>query len=285
APVATSRPTFIDDLRMRCSDCGCEVQLGDKDVVAHFREYMKGFEEHAEWHAEGGEFLPLSVWATRGFDMDTIKDMSHPWDIRPDRMFTNTHRVPIYSAGTAGKKGKRREGVEERGGKRAKVAGAESDKSESSSDSSSSDSRRHKKKRKSRTDKKSNKEKDSRKAKKEKEREKQTKLLEAAAKKQAAKALKGAESVRDKVQEMRDSLVTIVGNPNFAGTPPNVRTTVEEDNNKVQDIYNDVEAIIRGDNDCTIRHFPDVKAIKSYLAGVKRKLETVRTLIRQAGTF
>eukprot|EP00959_Pyramimonas_sp_CCMP1952_P038014 795580-Pyramimonas_sp.AAC.1 len=67
--------------------------------------------------------------------------------------------------------------------------------------------------------------------------------------------------------------------------PPNVRTTVEEDNNKVQDIYNDVEAIIRGDNDCTIRHFPDVKAIKSYLAGVKRKLETVRTLIRQAGTF
>ena len=28
-----------------------------KDVVAQFHEYMKGFEEHTKWYAEGGELL------------------------------------------------------------------------------------------------------------------------------------------------------------------------------------------------------------------------------------
>ena len=149
-----------------------------KDVVARFHEFMKGFEEHHKWYAEGGEFLPLSAWKVKGFDTDRIEGLSHEWDIRDCRVLGKTFRVPIYSAGTAGKKGKVREDVEENSGKRQKVDGAPESSSESSSSSSSSS--RDRRKKKGKKDKKGHKkDKGAKKKRKEKERERDDKKLDA----------------------------------------------------------------------------------------------------------
>lgn len=347
APMVTDRPSFLEDLRMLCGDCGSEVEVMDKvrvrnkgknvyrcsrcsskvtqlstelggwptpefialddeskkaffggirditnrkDVVAQFHEYMKGFEEHHKWYAEGGEFLPLQAWAVKGFDTGRIESLSHPWDIKDHRVLGKTYRVPIYSAGTAGKKGKRREDVEENSGKRQKVDGAPESESEESSSSSSSSRSRHKKKgkkdkKKKTSHKKDKKDKEARRIRKEKDREREDKKLEAVRKKDGARNLKDATAMSDKVKQMKHTLQDIVSDTAFSGMPQRVRDTIEEDYKKISEIYSDVKKIMDGDHNIATRHISKDVTVKSVLADMKRKADTASQLIRQANMF
>jgi hypothetical protein len=140
---------------------------GVKHVLAYTQDFLKQYESHEDFYAEGGEFLPLSVWSTRGFDPEAIETKSKDTDIRDHVVLGKTYRVPIYSAGKRGVKGHGRENVEEAKKSSAKrlkptpeagaassaAAGREtasvpSDTSSSSSSESSSTSSRKKKKKK-----------------------------------------------------------------------------------------------------------------------------------------
>ena len=49
------------------------------------------------WH-RNGEFLPLKVWGTKGFDTKAIEDNARPGDFHTDQQFGwVVYRVPIYS--------------------------------------------------------------------------------------------------------------------------------------------------------------------------------------------
>ena len=53
----------------------------------------------AQYYMNGGEFLPLSVWATRGFDANVIKEKIAPEDCREHPVLGTTYRVKILSMG------------------------------------------------------------------------------------------------------------------------------------------------------------------------------------------
>ena len=146
---------------------------------------MQAFEEHAEYYDDGGEWLPLSVWATRGFDVEAIALKSRPEDRRSHPIVGDTFRVSILRSGHRGNKGAKKIDImsaasaSEPGASSSSAAlppsssmlaigdqPAESDSSSSSSDSSSSRKRSKKSKKSKKTKKESKKE--SKKVKKEK---------------------------------------------------------------------------------------------------------------------
>jgi hypothetical protein len=118
------------------------------------KEKLASFEEHAETYHERGRFLPLSAWAKEGYDIEAIRTLTKPCDIRVHPVLGDTYRVHIFESGNEGSKGVKRSSEIEGGSDRAKSAKmlALCDKdSDSTSSSSSSGSHR---KRKSKKDKK-----------------------------------------------------------------------------------------------------------------------------------
>jgi hypothetical protein len=65
-------------------------------------------EEHEEYYQDGGEFLPLSVWASRGFNTEAISTQSGPSDIKEHSVLGCTYRVRIISSGNRGARGIKR---------------------------------------------------------------------------------------------------------------------------------------------------------------------------------
>ena len=57
----------------------------------------KRYTDNSEEYAEGGQFLPLSVWENKGFPIDRIKQRTKPEDIQEDRVIGPTYRVSIIS--------------------------------------------------------------------------------------------------------------------------------------------------------------------------------------------
>lgn len=57
---------------------------------------------------DGGDFVPLDVWRTRGFDPIAIQDKSHHADIKTHPVLGIVYRVRILSTSTAGERGQRR---------------------------------------------------------------------------------------------------------------------------------------------------------------------------------
>ena len=94
----------------------------DKDKIHKFFEDCKGKHQHeihllasdlmstyqheeAYWN-DGGEFLPLGVWSTRGFDVAQIEALSQPCDVRHHPVLGKTYRVVIFAAGSKGAQGR-----------------------------------------------------------------------------------------------------------------------------------------------------------------------------------
>jgi hypothetical protein len=48
--------------------------------VAKARETFEGYESHSEFYSDGGKFLPLEVWARKGYDPEAIRTKSLPQD-------------------------------------------------------------------------------------------------------------------------------------------------------------------------------------------------------------
>ncbi len=64
---------------------------------------MTVVEEHAEYYDDGGEFLPLSIWQARGFNLD-ITTM-RPEDKKVHPVLGDTYKVSILKSGHRGSKG------------------------------------------------------------------------------------------------------------------------------------------------------------------------------------
>ena len=59
--------------------------------------------------ANGGQFLPLSVWQTQGFDSEKIKNTTPPEDVQVNPQVGTCYRVKIYSSFEKGSSGQRSE--------------------------------------------------------------------------------------------------------------------------------------------------------------------------------
>ena len=70
---------------------------------------------------DGGEFLSLGVWATRGFDVERIKSLSTPRDIQVHRVLGETYKVSIFSSGVGGEKGSERKSIASSSGAKQKL--------------------------------------------------------------------------------------------------------------------------------------------------------------------
>ena len=81
---------------------------GAHQVMLRASKLLQSYEEHEEFYAEGGDFLPLEVWQSRGFNSANILNKSKPSDIRMCPVLGRTFRVPIISGGKRGVKGSRR---------------------------------------------------------------------------------------------------------------------------------------------------------------------------------
>jgi hypothetical protein len=186
---------------------------------------LKSFETHEENYAEQGEFLPLSVWARRGFDAEAITRDSTDVDIRDNvPQLGRCYRVRICSTGLSGRRGMERSHTETAGGKssqmgraikrkRAELAAdvaepkapADSDDDASSDPSSSSSSSSSGKKKKNKN-----------KNKKEKKKSKKAKKLAAKEKKRVAdekqkvKDVKQSETATQKRMEATTKLATAI---------------------------------------------------------------------------
>jgi hypothetical protein len=83
---------------------------GVKVARLKYAAAVSSFEEHSEWYQEGGEYLPLAVWAARGFNPELISLESKECDVKRNLpQLGDCYRVKIMSAGMSGKKGSRRE--------------------------------------------------------------------------------------------------------------------------------------------------------------------------------
>jgi hypothetical protein len=65
---------------------------------------MQSIEEHGEYYDDAGEWLPLAVWGTRGFDMEAIQEKSRPQDRRSHAVLGEIFRVAILKSGHRGHK-------------------------------------------------------------------------------------------------------------------------------------------------------------------------------------
>ena len=61
-------------------------------------------EQQAQYYQNGGEFLPLSVWAARHFDANVIKEKIAQEDCREHPVLGTTYRAKILSMGDRGEK-------------------------------------------------------------------------------------------------------------------------------------------------------------------------------------
>jgi hypothetical protein len=149
------------------------------DLAKAADEFLTAFDITEQVFADGGEYLPLSVWANRGFNADNIRDRSAPDDIREDKVLGTCYRVRIVSKVTNTRVGNNRSSrvslqkpklpaLEDAPTPLALEDGTVESNidSESSSDSSSSSSSRDRKKKKKK-DKKSKRDRKSKKSKKE----------------------------------------------------------------------------------------------------------------------
>jgi hypothetical protein len=72
--------------------------LDCKDTLKQL-ESVVATEEEVDSYFCGGEFLPLAVWATRGFNTEAIQAKSLKDDIKEDRVLGTVYRVRIIRTG------------------------------------------------------------------------------------------------------------------------------------------------------------------------------------------
>jgi hypothetical protein len=71
-------------------------------------EQLEGFTNEAQYQKDGGRFLPLSVYATQGFDIEAIRTKSAPENIMNDPVLGLVYRVRILDTGTDSATGTKR---------------------------------------------------------------------------------------------------------------------------------------------------------------------------------
>ncbi len=78
--------------------------------IASFLEEIQSHEHHDENYSDGGAYLPLSVWAQKGWDPAQIESTVADSDILEDKRFGKLYRVAVLYKGVAGGRGFERKG-------------------------------------------------------------------------------------------------------------------------------------------------------------------------------
>ena len=76
-----------------------------QNAKAQRDSYIKTLDKHTvrERHFDlAGTFKPLSVWATNGYDPQTIAEKSQPEDVMVSKMFGLVYRAPELTIGARG---------------------------------------------------------------------------------------------------------------------------------------------------------------------------------------
>ena len=81
--------------------------MNGKELTETLKSMIDQYELFEQEHTLGGEFKPLDVWASLGYDRNAIETKSLPRDVRPDRMFGTVYRVPVLKVLERGIKGAR----------------------------------------------------------------------------------------------------------------------------------------------------------------------------------
>ena len=74
-------------------------------AVAKAKELLAAHEKHETFYEYGGQFLPLSVWGTKGFDVSLIEAKTLPEDRNNHAVLGPCFRVKIMSGGSRGSEG------------------------------------------------------------------------------------------------------------------------------------------------------------------------------------
>ena len=85
-------------------------KLAKENVAGAIKEkitfLMKRHETWEKRYQSGGNYLPLSVWATQGYDTQRIERFSRPEDIMEDHVLGKVYRVPVLGVWENGTKGR-----------------------------------------------------------------------------------------------------------------------------------------------------------------------------------
>ena len=107
------------------------------------KKFIESHQLREEFFAEGGEFLPLSVWTQRGFDASRIQQNTAPHNTQSHPVLGECYRVAIMETGRRGTDGTTSKEVASKPSSSTRPASSTS--SSSSSSSSSSDKKKKKK--------------------------------------------------------------------------------------------------------------------------------------------
>ena len=78
---------------------------GQADLSKVANSQMERYSKKANYYVHGGEFLPLDVWANRGFDAARIRDNSATADKMIHPVLGDVYRVATLSSGSKGEQG------------------------------------------------------------------------------------------------------------------------------------------------------------------------------------
>ena len=79
--------------------------VDQKGLKVSLTNFLESYSAEESSYYDGGKFLPLSVWETKGFNIVAIEAMSQEADKRMHPIFGIVYRVNILSMGTSGKRG------------------------------------------------------------------------------------------------------------------------------------------------------------------------------------
>ena len=74
--------------------------LDKQQLQDQVSKVLERVEQRTVAYESGGKFLPLDVWACKGFNVEHIRDRSDPVDIRPHNVLGMTYRLRIESLAT-----------------------------------------------------------------------------------------------------------------------------------------------------------------------------------------
>ena len=76
-----------------------------KDLQIRAQKMLTEFSKSEDWYENGGAFLPLSVWAQKGWDVERIRKNTPAKDIVETAQGGSCYRVKILSLGERGTRG------------------------------------------------------------------------------------------------------------------------------------------------------------------------------------
>ena len=287
------------------------------DTVAFAKAQLMKFEQHERFYEEKGCFLPLSVWATKGFNTADIEAKTPECDKQVHDILGLCYRVALLATGrhgaeghrhedTAGGRGRKRSSAAALAGQDADADGDEGEQgktSSSSTDSSSSSSssakkRGSKKSKKVKSEKKGAKHKKGKKDKKKrkkadkaredvklkKQKEREAKRTAAADQKMQQKAIKAKETLANqakaKLTAAKVKMETTLCQPSLIGAPADFVTTAKIAYERLKVMIQECNNVLANPSENDLS-FESIKEVSKTIAEAKNAETLIATVVKQ----